>query len=122
MGYHVSTNIRIQQQKLIRAMKQDMRDGNQGHYNASQINHHTTGRPSKHGEGNFSSAFGHMSLEDQNALADLASHGAPFFSSAAMNMPPGDPDFTPTANRQLTITLFPPCQLLGCPERLKRES
>ncbi|KII84332.1 hypothetical protein PLICRDRAFT_57740 [Plicaturopsis crispa FD-325 SS-3] len=46
-------------------------------------------------EGRFSSAFGLMSLDDPAVLAGLATDGAPFFSNAALNMPPGDPNSTP---------------------------
>lgn len=42
-------------------------------------------------DGRFSSAFGHLSLDDAAALAGLTSdNNAPFFSGAAMKLPPQD--------------------------------
>ncbi|KAF7976797.1 hypothetical protein HWV62_5650 [Athelia sp. TMB] len=51
-------------------------------------------QPARH-ESGFSSAFGLMSIDDPAVLHGLAADGAPFFSSAAMQMPPGDPNATP---------------------------
>ncbi|KAF7966106.1 hypothetical protein HWV62_40000 [Athelia sp. TMB] len=52
-------------------------------------------QPTARHESGFSSAFGLMSIDDPAVLHGLAADGAPFFSSAAMQMPPGDPNATP---------------------------
>jgi len=52
------------------------------------------------GEGGFSSAFGLMSLDDPNMLANLSTDGAPFFSNAAINTLPQDPNATPMPPNQ----------------------
>jgi hypothetical protein len=41
-----------------------------------------------------------MSIDDPNVISGLATDGAPFFSNAAMNMAPQDPNVTPMPNKQ----------------------
>jgi hypothetical protein len=41
-----------------------------------------------------------MSIDDPNVISGLSVDGAPFFSSAAMNMPPQDPNVTPMPVKQ----------------------
>jgi hypothetical protein len=65
-----------------------------------QVDHdlrHSASHPHLQREGGFSSAFGLMSIDDPNAIS---ADGAPFFSSAAMNMPPQDPNVTPMPLKQ----------------------
>ncbi|KAH7929236.1 hypothetical protein BV22DRAFT_1003039 [Leucogyrophana mollusca] len=59
-------------------------------------------QPEQHrlGEGGFSSAFGLMSIDDPNVLAGLSTDGVPFFTNAAMNLPPHSPNATPMPSKQ----------------------
>jgi len=54
-------------------------------------------------EGGFSSAFGLMSIDDPNVVAGMATDGAPFFSTAAMNMAPLDPNTTPMPSKHSRV-------------------
>ena len=49
-------------------------------------------------EGGFSNAFGHLTIEDQNALAHLSPDGVPFFSNIGMGIPQS-PNATPMPAR-----------------------
>ena len=51
-------------------------------------------------EGGFSSAFELMSTDDPNVISGLATDGAPFLSSAAINVAPQDPNITPMPHKQ----------------------
>ncbi|KAG6330782.1 hypothetical protein ID866_8307 [Astraeus odoratus] len=52
-------------------------------------------------EGGFSSAFGLMTIEDQNALSNMASDGVPFFTNVTMgSVIPHSPNATPMPARQ----------------------
>ncbi|KAH7910518.1 hypothetical protein BJ138DRAFT_1008683 [Hygrophoropsis aurantiaca] len=67
---------------------------------ASQAEHFQQQPEQRLGEGGFSSAFGLMSIDDPNVLAGLSTDGVPFFSSAAMNLPPHSPNATPMPPKQ----------------------
>lgn len=61
----------------------------------------TSEQPRPTSEGGFSSAFGLMSIEDQNALAQLQSDGVPFFSNVGVGgVVPHSPNATPMPARQ----------------------
>ncbi|KZP15058.1 hypothetical protein FIBSPDRAFT_935430 [Athelia psychrophila] len=66
-------------------------NNNSGSSNGSGNN--TSNNPLENG--GFSSAFGLMSIDDPDVMRGLAADSAPFFSSAAMNMAPQDPNITP---------------------------
>ena len=103
--YQVGTTGDYQQLPQLTPPQQDI---NQPRHNTEQypLRHHdlrhSTSHPNlQNHEGGFSSAFGLMSIDDPNVIAGLAADGAPFFSNAAMNMAPQDPNITPMPNKQL---------------------
>jgi hypothetical protein len=102
MSYRVGTGDYQQFSQLIPSQQ----DANHPRHNTEQypLHHdlrHSTSHPNfQNHEGGFSSAFGLMSIDDPNVIAGLAADGAPFFSNAAMNMAPQDPNITPMPNKQ----------------------
>ena len=102
MPYHVGADDYRQFQQLISSQQ----DISHSRHSSEQypIHHdlrHSASHPNlQNHEGGFSSAFGLMSIDDPNVIAGLATDGAPFFSTAAMNMAPQDPNATPMPNKQ----------------------
>ncbi|KIM73309.1 hypothetical protein PILCRDRAFT_15339 [Piloderma croceum F 1598] len=102
MTYHVGTGDYRQFPQLI-ASQQDINHSRHDteHYPLHHDLRHSASHPNlQNHEGGFSSAFGLMSIDDPNVIAGLAADGAPFFSNAAMNMAPQDPNVTPMPNKQ----------------------
>ena len=107
MAYHVGMGGHQHLQQLIPSeqdishSRNDSVQGGQMHYPMHHDIRHSASHPNFHThEGGFSSAFGLMSIDDPNMIAGLATDGAPFFSNAAMNMAPEDPNITPMPNKQ----------------------
>ena len=101
MTYHVGTDD-YQQFPQIIASQQDIDQPrhNIEHYPLQHdLRHSASHQNLQNHEGGFSSAFGLMSIDDPNVIAGLAADGAPFFSNAAMNMAPQDPNTTPMPNK-----------------------